>query len=41
MPYVVGYGGFRQGVVAGNFYGKNFKEVSLTTMNLSKEKEKV
>ena len=38
-PYVVGYGGFRPGVVAGNCYGKNFKTVSLNTINERKKKE--
>ena len=39
MPYVVGYGGFRPGVYAGNCYGKNFKEISLNTINERKSKE--
>lgn len=39
VPYVVGYGGFRPGVVAGNCYGKNFKQVSLNTINERKKKE--
>ena len=30
LPYVVGYKGFRTGVKAGNFYGTNFQDASLT-----------
>ena len=33
LPYIVGYKGFRRGVKAGNYYGKNFREVSTTSMN--------
>ena len=33
LPYIVGYKGFRRGVIAGNYYGKNFREVSLTSVN--------
>ena len=37
LPYIVGYKGFRRGVIAGNYYGKNFREVSLTSMNKVKD----
>lgn len=37
LPYIVGYKGFRRGVVAGNYYGKNFREVSLTSVNKIKD----
>lgn len=33
LPYIVGYKGFRRGVKSGNYYGKNFREVSVTSMN--------
>jgi hypothetical protein len=33
LPYIVGYKGFRRGVKSGNYYGKNFKETSLTATN--------
>jgi hypothetical protein len=39
LPYIVGYKGFRRGVVAGNYYGKNFREVSLTSINRAAEQE--
>jgi hypothetical protein len=31
LPYIVGYKGFRRGVVSENYYGKNFREISLTS----------
>ena len=39
LPYIVGYKGFRRGVVAGNYYGKHLREVSLTSINRAAEKE--
>ena len=33
LPYIVGYKGFRPGVVSNNYYGKNFREISLVTSN--------
>ena len=33
LPYIVGYKGFRPGVVSNNYYGKNFREISLVTAN--------
>jgi hypothetical protein len=39
LSYIVGYKGFRRGVVAGNYYDKNFREVSLTSINRAAEKE--
>ena len=33
LPYIVGYKGFRRGVKSGNYYGKNFSEVSTNSMN--------
>jgi len=36
LPYIVGYRGFREHVKAGNYYGKNFRETSLTTINKPK-----
>ena len=33
LPYIVGYKGFRPGVVSNNYYGKNFREISLATSN--------
>lgn len=32
-PYILGYGGFRQGVVAQNYYGKSFKTISTDSIN--------
>lgn len=32
-PYILGYGGFRQGVYAGNYYGKSFKTISTDSIN--------
>lgn len=32
-PYILGYGGFRQGVVAKNYYGKSFKDISTQSIN--------
>ena len=29
LPYIVGYKGFRPGVISNNYYGKNFREISL------------
>lgn len=31
LPYIVGYKGFRPGVVSNNYYGKNFREIALVT----------
>ena len=33
LPYIVGYKDFRPGVVSNNYYGKNFREISLVTSN--------
>ena len=33
LPYIVGYKGFRRGVVSDNYYGKNFREVALTSVH--------
>jgi len=33
LPYIVGYRGFRSTVKAGNYYGKNFREISLNSKN--------
>ena len=33
LPYIVEYKGFRPGVVSNNYYGKNFREISLVTSN--------
>ena len=35
VPYVVGYGGFRKGVVSEGFYGKSFNAESLKSANLA------
>ncbi|MCQ2819669.1 MAG: hypothetical protein MJ252_20585 [archaeon] len=32
-PYILGYGGFRPGVISDNYYGKNFKTVSIQSIN--------
>ena len=31
--YIIGYKGFRRGVVSDNYYGKNFREVALTSVH--------
>jgi hypothetical protein len=33
LPYIVGYKGFRSTVKAGNYHGKNFREISLNSKN--------
>ena len=33
LHFIVGYRGFRRGVKAENYYGKNFRETSLTATN--------
>lgn len=32
-PYILGYGGFRPGVISDNYYGKSFKTVSIDSIN--------
>ncbi|MCQ2819623.1 MAG: hypothetical protein MJ252_20355 [archaeon] len=32
-PYILGYGGFRPGVISDNYYGKSFKNVSIESIN--------
>jgi len=39
LPYIVGYKGFRRTVRAGNYHGKNFREVSLNSKNTLMFKE--
>jgi len=39
LDYIVGYKGFRQGVRSGNYYGKNFREISLNSINTEKMKQ--
>ncbi len=33
IPYIIGYKGFRRGVVSDNYYGKNFREVALISVH--------
>jgi hypothetical protein len=33
LPYIVGYKGFRRGIKAENYYGKNFRETSISSTN--------
>ena len=33
-PYVVGYGGFRKGVISEGFFGKSFENESIKSENL-------
>ena len=33
IPYIIGNKGFRRGVVSDNYYGKNFREVALTSVH--------
>ena len=35
LPYIVGYKGFRRGVVSDNYYGKNFREIAYTSVSRS------